>query len=261
MLDVRKIDPERTSLRGAEVEAFRRNGHLQIRGFFDAAAIARLDEAIAAARKSTERLAGDADGQLERDAFLWRRSDAVAAFSLDSRLGRVAAQLIGARGIRLIHDVALDKAREHGPTPWHRDSDFWSFAGAGALTMWIPLEEVRLDMGPLRYATGSHLERDLRPLRRLEKPFIPARFRIASSPLDVGDVAVHHYETLHGAARNRGPRTRRAFAIHFIDADATYRDSAADGHVEHARRCGWQHLEDGAAFTDGIAPLVYRDAS
>ena len=114
--------------------------------------------------------------------------------------------------------------------------------------MWIPLDDIALEMSPLRYATGSHRARDSRALHRLEKTLIPARFKIASSALAIGDVAVHHYRTLHGAARNRGSRTRRAFAVHLIDADATYRRSAQSGHVEHARRCGWEPLENGRAL-------------
>ncbi len=238
--------------------AFRRDGHVRLRAVYSAVEIERLDAALVEAHHIAERLAGDADEQLARDAFLWRQSRAVAAFALDPRLGALAAELIGAKGIRLIHDVALDKSREHGPTPWHRDSDFWSFAGIGAITMWIPLQDTPLSLSPLRYASRSQRERNRRPLHRLEKTLIPLRFRVATSALDIGDVAVHHYETLHGAPSNREARSRRAFAIHLIDADARFRTSAADGHVEHARRTGWDRLHDGDAFTDDIAPLVYR---
>ena len=231
---------------------------MRFRAIYSPAEIERLDSALVEAGERTERLAGDADGQLARDAFLWRQSEAVAAFALDPRLGALAAELIGAKGIRLIHDVALDKSREHGPTPWHRDSDFWSFAGVGALTMWIPLQDTSLGMSPLRYASRSNHERNRRPLHRLEKPLIPLRFRIATSALNVGDVAVHHYETLHGAPTNREARSRRAFAVHLIDADARFRKSEGSGHIEHARRCGWDKLNDGDLFPNDIAPLVYR---
>ena len=231
---------------------------MRLRAVYNATEIERLDAALVEAHDVAERLAGDADEQLARDAFLWRQSQAVAAFALDPRLGALAAELIGAKGIRLIHDVALDKSREHGPTPWHRDSDFWSFAGVGALTMWIPLQDTALSLSPLRYASRSHRERNRRPLHRLEKTLIPLRFRVATSALDIGDVAVHHYQTLHGAPSNRQPRSRRAFAVHLIDADARFRSSTGAGHIEHNRRCGWDRLNDGDLFPDEIAPVVYR---
>ena len=242
----------------SDVEAFRRDGHVRLRAVFDAVEIARLRAALAAARETPQDVSGEADAQLSRDTFLSRSSPEVAAFALHPRLGALAAALLGARGIRLIHDVALEKAPEHASTPWHRDSDFWSFEGAGALTFWIPLQETPVTMSPLSYATRSHLSRDRRPLLRREKALIPLRFPIATSALNVGDVAVHHYETLHGAGRNRERLSRYAFAVHVIDAEARFRVSSGAGHIEHAGRCGWDRLNDGDRFPDAIAPLIYR---
>ncbi len=231
---------------------------MRLRNVFDAVEIARLSAALIAARQTPQNISGEADAQLSRDTFLSRTSPAVAAFALHPRLGALAATLLGARGIRLIHDVALEKAPEHASTPWHRDSDFWSLEGAGALTFWIPLQYTPVTMSPLRYATQSHLSRDRRPLLRREKALIPLRFHIATSALDVGDVAVHHYETLHGSGRNRGQFSRYAFAVHVMDADARFRTSSGAGHLEHAGRCGWNRLSDGDRFSDAIAPLIYR---
>lgn len=257
VIDFVITEPQLTAA-DADIEAFRRDGHVRLHAVYDAAEIGRLDDALTDVQRIAERVAGDADEFLARDAFLSRQSREVAAYALDPRLGALAASLLGASGVRLIHDVALNKGREHGATPWHRDSDFWSFAGVGALTMWIPLQDTPLRMSPLRYASGSHVARHQKPLRRLEKKLIPIRFRVASSPLALGDVAVHHYKTLHGAARNNERRSRRAFAVHFIDADARFRSSTAPGHVVHARRCNWDRLQDGDLFPDDIAPLVYR---
>jgi ectoine hydroxylase-related dioxygenase (phytanoyl-CoA dioxygenase family) len=217
-----------------------------------------LASALGRAREDARASVEEPDGQLARDSFLSRYSPELAEFALDPRLGAVAAELLGASGIRLIHDVELAKGREHRSTPWHRDCDFWSFTGAGALTMWIPLQETPVSMSPLRYASGSHLADDLRPLRRVEKLLIPMRYTVSTEALGIGDVAVHHYETLHGAARNREARVRRAFAVHLFDADARFRSSTQAGHEEHARRCGWDKLRDGEPFDDTIAPLVYR---
>lgn len=239
----------------AERSAFERDGFVHLPGLYDPCDIARLCDALAAAERST--LASETDRQLRRDSFFWRRSPEVAAFACDPMLGEVASDLLGARGVRLIHDVLLEKMRGQTPTPWHRDRDFWSFEGRGALTMWIPLRATPRRMGPLRYARGSHRERDLAPLRRIEKVWIPTRFHVASYDLELGDAVAHHHATLHCAGRNRAREMRRAFAIHLIDADARFVASAGAGHVEHASRCGWDALPDRAPFTDEIAPLLY----
>lgn len=242
---------------GIGVRAFQRDGHVQVPAFYGAAEIAGLNEALFRARPQNSRFVGDVDNALTRDMFLSRMSNDVAAFVRDPRLGALAAELLGCRRVRFMQDVFLEKGSGCVPTPWHRDSDFWSFSGAGALTVWIPLQDTPLAMSPLRYATGSHLVPDPRPLRTLEMACIPLRFRVASSAMALGDVAVHHYQTLHGAARNADAGApRRSLGIHFIDADALVRAPRNPGQSEHAVRCDWDGIADGDPFTDDIAPLV-----
>jgi ectoine hydroxylase-related dioxygenase (phytanoyl-CoA dioxygenase family) len=242
----------------ADVEAFRRHGHVRVHGFYREAEIARIAAVLQKAKRAAQRPAGDADRSLTRDAFLSRHCDEVAAFTQDRRLGALAAYLLGARSIRLIHDVLLEKGYGQGDTPWHRDSDFWAFDGIGAVTAWIPLQPTSLAMSPLRYASGSHRSRNSRPERRFSRTLVPLRYRVHSSELDAGDVVLHHYRTLHGAGRNRERQPRRALAVHLIDGDARVRLPRCAEQLEHAVRCGWMRLQDGEPFTDEIAPLVYE---
>lgn len=239
------------------VREFQRDGHALIRAFYNADEIARLDDALTRAQEFSSRRDGDVDESLTRDGFLSRQSNEVAAYVMDPKVGALAAKLLGVSRIRLIHDVLLEKGWEQIATPWHRDSDFWSFTGTGALTIWIPLQDTPLSMSPLRYASGSHLAWNPRPLCAVETAFIPIRFRVSSSALALGDVAIHQFKTLHGAAPNHEPRARRALAVHLIDGDARFRSSPKPGHVEHAMRCGWDRLQDGDPFTEDIAPLIY----
>jgi len=238
----------------AERTAFARDGYVVLRRFYTAGDIARLNAALATMPMPT---VDEVGRQLSRDSFIWRRSPEVAGFARDPVLGEAAAMLLGVDGIRLIHDVLLEKSRTHVPTEWHRDRDFWSIGGGGAITMWIPLRPTPRTMGPLRYARRSHLARSTAPLRRIFKHAIPVRFAVASHDLAVGDVVAHHYETLHSAGRNRSGTLRRAFAIHLMDADATFVDSPDAGHREHAARCNWDLLADRTPFPDHIAPPVF----
>jgi len=238
--------------------AFARDGYVVLRAFYTENDIARLNAALAAAPLPT---VDEVGRQLARDSFIGRRSPDVASFACDPLLGEAAAALLGVGGVRLIHDVLLERSRAHVPTEWHRDRDFWSMTGGGAITMWIPLRPTPRSMGPLRYARRSHLARSTAPLRRIFKLAIPARFAVASYDLAVGDVVAHHYETLHSAGRNRTETTRRAFAIHFTDADATFVESPGAGHREHAARCNWDLIANGAHFPNEIAPLVFLTRS
>jgi ectoine hydroxylase-related dioxygenase (phytanoyl-CoA dioxygenase family) len=242
-----------------DAQTFARDGHVRVRGFYQPDEIAALDDALIRAQPYGRRIDGDVDEALARDVFLSRMSSEVAAFAMSRRLGALAAELLGCRRVRFMQDLLLEKSGDDTLTPWHRDSDFWSFSGAGALTMWIPLQDTPQTMSPLRYATGSHRGADPRPLRPVQRACIPLRFRVASFGLGLalGDVAVHHYKTLHGAARNAlGGQPRRAYAVHLIDADALVRAPRNPGQAEHAARCAWDRLADGDRFTQDIAPLI-----
>jgi ectoine hydroxylase-related dioxygenase (phytanoyl-CoA dioxygenase family) len=227
---------------------------VRLDAFYRADEIATLADELVRARANR---ADCADGDsFSRNVFLSRSSAYVSTFVMDPHIARLAAELLGCRRIRFMQDVVHEiPDKQH--TPWHRDSDFWSFSGAGALTIWIPLQETPLTMSPLRYATGSHFVLDPRPLGPLQTACIPLRFRVSSSPLRLGDVAVHHFKTLHGAARNYAAgRTRRALSVHLIDADALIRTARFPRQIRHSARCGWDRIQDGGRFTDEIAPLI-----
>jgi len=239
---------------GGVVRTFQSAGHVRLDAFYETDEIARLADALFRAREN--RADGADDDSFSHNVFLSRNSAYVSTFVTDPRLGELAAELLGCRRIRFMQDV-LHEVPDKRDTPWHRDSEFWSFSGAGALTIWIPLQDTPLTMSPLRYATGSHLVTDTRPLRPLQTACIPLRYRVSSSPLRLGDAAVHHYETLHGAARNHAAgKSRRALAVHLIDADALVRTARFPRQANHAARCGWDRIQDGGRFTDEVAPLI-----
>lgn len=255
----RPHNPPLPGLRADTIAEFKRDGHVRLAAVFRAPEISALDRALKEERAHQSQVTGDVDGSLARDAMSSRRSGEIAAFVRDPRLGFIAAQLLGTRSVRFIQDVLFEKNSTQSQTPWHRDSDFWSLTGVGALTLWIPLQNTSLSMSPLRFATGSHRATDPRPLRAIQKWGIPLRYRIASSALALGDATVHHYKTLHGAARNKEAGTaRRSFAIHLIDGEAFVRSPRFQGQFEHAVACGWDRLRDGDRFTDDIAPLIWE---
>ena len=239
---------------GGIVRTFQSAGHVRLDAFY------RTDEITTLAGELFRARANRADGpgvdSFSRNVFLSRNSAYVSTFVTDPRLGELAAELLGCRRIRFMQDV-MHEIPDKQHTPWHRDSDFWSFSGAGALTIWIPLQDTPLEMSPLRYATGSHFVTDPRPLRPLQRASIPLRFRVSTAPLRLGDVGVHHFKTLHGADRNHAAgRTRSALSIHLIDADALVRTARFPRQVSHSARCGWDRIQDGGRFTDEVAPLI-----
>ena len=52
---------------------------------------------------------------------LWEQDADIHRFAFGKRLARIAADLMGVRGVRLYHDQALSKQPGGGPTPYHAD--------------------------------------------------------------------------------------------------------------------------------------------
>ena len=240
----------------ASRKRFENQGYLRLRGVFTPVEIEKITRELTAVTAECRIVATEVDFAMSSDYFLSRKSKAIASFVMNPRLGNIAAKLLRVPRVRLINDVLIGKERNQRATPWHRDSDFWSFRGAGALTFWIPLQDTPLDMAPLRFAVGSHLVPNPRVWYPVVKTFVPLRFPIASPALSIGDITVHHFKTLHGAVRNSHPSARRALVIHLIDADARFLVSRRRGHRAHARRVRWDTLRHGEALPQDLAPLL-----
>jgi ectoine hydroxylase-related dioxygenase (phytanoyl-CoA dioxygenase family) len=156
---------------------------------------------------------------------LWQDSEQVLEFVSSPRLARIAAQLLGVRSVRLYHDQALYKESGGGVTPWHADQYYWPFATDRCVTVWIPLQQTPLEMGPLAFASGSHAFEHGRDLpisdeseRVLQEALAEQEFPEVVEPYELGEVSYHLGWTFHHAAPNNTDVPRRVMTIIYVDA-------------------------------------------
>ena len=188
---------------------------------------------------------------------LWRYSATVEALVRSRRLAGIAARLLGVDGVRLYHDQALYKEAGGGPTPWHVDQYYWPLAGAGTVTVWIPLQPVPLAMGPVAFARGSHRSAVRELAGRLaigaesERQLADAmaEFEVEEAPFSLGEVSFHGGWTCHGAGANTSDQTRAAFTIIYMDQDSRMLEP------EHAH-----HRGDAALWLPGVRPGDVADS-
>jgi hypothetical protein len=164
---------------------------------------------------------------------LWTQDPIARELVFSRRLARMAAELLGAPGVRLYHDQALYKEPGGGFTPWHTDQQVWPLAGDTCCTAWIPFQPVPLEMGPLSFARASHLAnfgryvgvageptgveqtelgdeservltRSLRELPHVNEPFA------------LGDVSFHSGWTFHRGGPNRTGQMRAVMTIIYM---------------------------------------------
>ena len=169
----------------AEVEAFRADGVVCLRGVMptgwlermtgpveaalvgDAAAdLSKMGDDIAAAtgaERTIDAAVHDADrprGRFVAGTDHWRLQPEFLEFATTSPLGALVAAVLGADDVWLYEDSVLVK--EPGTeerTAFHQDMAYFHLDGDRVCTTWVPLDPVTAESGAVRYVVGSHLDR------------------------------------------------------------------------------------------------------
>lgn len=157
---------------------------------------------------------------------LWREDDHAREFVFSRRLAKIATDLMGVKGVRIYHDQALYKEPSGGITPWHADQFYWPLASPNTVTVWIPLQQTPMEMGPLAFAEGSqHVEigRDMEISDASEKILTDElqkqNFPVNDSPFDLGEVSYHAGWTFHRAGPNVSGQPRKVMTMIYMDMD------------------------------------------
>jgi len=221
-------------LADAEIAAYRESGHVLVRGVASPAEVAAYRPIItgAALRHSRETRPLE-----ERDTYgkaflqvgnLWRQDAAVRRFVLARRFGKMAADLMGVDGVRILHDQALFKEPGGGFTPWHQDQLYWPLDTDHTITLWMPLVDVPLEVGSMTFVSGSH-KLDMRSLIVIsdESEEVLQRHVLAHNlaqhtygAMAAGDATWHAGWTMHRAPGNPTTLMREVMTIIYF-ADGT----------------------------------------
>jgi phytanoyl-CoA hydroxylase len=231
------------------IEQYRRDGFLVIEDFLSADELeswrTALTEAVAKRngnkmpdRKEVYGKGDDADTSYYDNVFdqllnLWVDNDKMRQIMLDQRLGKMAAQLSGADGIRIWHDQALIKKPWANPTSWHLDTPYWSFSDRRALSVWVALDDATYENGCLFFIPGSYHE------TTFENPGIGKNMgaifttypnfktsRSVAAPMKAGSCSFHNGLTIHGAHANMTPGYRRAMTCAYMPDGNTFNGTA-----------------------------------
>ncbi|HJQ83970.1 MAG TPA: phytanoyl-CoA dioxygenase family protein [Candidatus Binatia bacterium] len=187
----------------------------------------------------------------------WKADNVIAAQVLSERTGRLAAQLAGYRGVRLLQDNVLWKPPGAKAIGFHQDSSYADYlVPPEMITCWISLDDLPADAGPIEFVRGSHRWPRTPPQRSQfhapEDWLAPAR---AAAPdgveLELVPVAVkagggsfHHGLTWHGSPPNRSETTRMALVSHILPAHARFHHEHVDLIYSRYRKRGDLSLDE-----------------
>jgi ectoine hydroxylase-related dioxygenase (phytanoyl-CoA dioxygenase family) len=133
-------------LSSAQIDFYRANGYVKLKQVLSPEVLAYYRQEISqrVQELNTQHLPIEQRSIYDK-AFLqvtnlWLNSEIVKEFVTAKRLGRIATELMGCRGVRLYHDQALYKEAGGGITPWHADQYYWPVDSDRTVTAWVPLQ-------------------------------------------------------------------------------------------------------------------------
>ena len=247
------------------------NGYVKLKHVLSPELLEHFRKAITA---RVAELSADALPLEKRDTYgkaflqimnLWTESETVKQFVFGKRLARIAAQLIGATGVRIYHDQALYKEAGGGITPWHADQYYWPVSSNKMVTAWVPLQDTPSEMGPLAFCEKSHrfqIGRDLEISDQSEMTLKEAlkAFRTEDSAFDLGDVSFHAGWTFHRAGANTTSRPREVMTVIYMDEDIKLIEPKNKNHLLDIER--WcPGVKVGEVVASPLNPVVYSSKS
>jgi hypothetical protein len=252
------------------IETFRASGHALVRGLCTPEEVEAFREPV---RRAARQRNPDPPPLEVRDTYgkafiqsmnLWRLDDRVKAFVWSPRFAKVAAELLGVDGVRLYHDQALFKEPGGGPTPWHQDQVYWPLDTLATVTMWMPLVDVRLEVGSMTFASGSHRLGDL-GAHTISDASDEAAQRLVDEramtlhtygALRAGDATFHAGWTLHRAGPNPTAETREVMTVIWY-ADGARATTPVDSFQEFDLRMWLKGTEPGEVADGPRNPLLW----
>jgi len=232
LTELRNQLDEPFALKQEQIEQFRRDGYVKLKQVLSHEALDYYGQEIT---RLVILLNDQTKPMSERTTYekaflqimnLWTKSEIVKEFAFSQRLARIAAELMGVKGVRMYHDQALYKEPGGGITPWHADQYYWPVSSNNTVTVWIPLQATPLELGPLAFSVGSQrfemgrsLEISDESETKLQRSLKDNNYPLDETPFELGEVSFHYGWTFHRAAPNTSDRARAVMTVIYIEDD------------------------------------------
>ena len=168
----------------------------------------------------------------------WDRIEEYKDFIFNSNISNIAKILMQSNKVNLFHEhVLVKEIGSKKRTPWHQDQSYYCVNGKDNCSFWIPLDKVNKNSAPEFIIGSNKWNNKFLPTKFFghnyehkdgEFEYIPdieknrKKYLIKSWKMNIGDVVVFNFATVHGAPENKSKNRRRAFSIRFTGDDATY---------------------------------------
>ena len=154
------------------------------------------------------------------------------ALARDARIVELVSGVLGNDIILWGCHVFCKPAGEGFETPWHQDGHYWPIRPLANCTVWVALEESKVDNGCLRVIPRSHRPATLHEHLHEDAPDLTLNQRLASGSFDEneavdielepGQMSLHDVYMIHGAAPNRSGKRRTGVALRYMPATSVF---------------------------------------
>jgi hypothetical protein len=117
-------------------------------------------------------------------------------------------------------------------TPWHQDGHYWPIRPLANCTVWVALEDSKIENGCLRVIPGSHRgaklwdhlheDRDDLTLNQRMAPGTFDESLAVDVELEAGEMSLHDVYMIHGARANTSTRRRTGVALRYMPATSVF---------------------------------------
>lgn len=242
------------------IEFYQKNRFIKLKDVLDGETLAFYEQRIT---KKVSELNRQSDPLDSRDTYgkaflqifnLWREDSEIKELVFSKRLAGIASALMQVEGVRIYHDQALYKEAGGGITPWHADQYYWPLSSDKTITVWIPLQEVKLEMGPLEFSAGSHQITEGRELsisdeseEKIRQKLRVTDFPHIVEPFDLGEVSFHSGWVFHRAGANQTDKVRKVMTVIYMDKDMILKEPENEN-----QRNDWETWCPGASIGQEI---------
>ncbi len=188
----------------------------------------------------------------------WKSDSVVAAQVLSEKTARLAAQLMGYRGIRILQDNVLWKPPGTKAIGFHQDSSYADYlVPSEMVTCWLALHDTEASAGPLEFVRGSNHWPKTPPERTQfhapddwlagPRAAAPEGEQVETVPVVVkaGGGSFHHGLTWHGSAPNESKTvSRMALVSHLLPVEVRFHETNVDVTYSRYRRRGDLALDE-----------------
>lgn len=211
-----------------QIADYQHDGFIRIRKFLSADELAQLKMEIG--RYAREVLPGlpesdrvlEADGKSVRNLWRMEKHDRFFdEFSKREGIVSTVGPLVHGKPVLVGAETFNKPAKIGSAVPAHQDNAYFCQSPPDVLTVWIAVDPVTLENGPIYYVKGTH-QKGMLPhkpsgvtgnsmgLTDMPQVNESDRFR---GILDPGDALIHHCQTIHYSEPNKSDHPRCGFLL------------------------------------------------